>query len=326
MAAKKRIDSGDLKKLAVELGADLAGIASAQSLESEGSELLKASRFSSEIKSVVVLGKKMFMGTLRAKDLGTKQQNGGLMLMRLEEIAARLADRLEQMGYSAVVVPTAQVDFEIEGPEKFCPAGQGSLFLRNAAVKAGLGTLGVNTMLLTKDFGPRLYLGGLLTDLEFRSEPVAIEELCPGLEECGNCAAVCPEDAIPRCAPAGAPISSYMGLDASACMRSSQPFGLNTFIGHFAGVLKAKGTSELESLIRSRTTCELWQNMTTLNHGTFTGCLECWHVCPVGDDFSRLSESETRKKDLPGGARRSISDGMVRVENIGPQVRRSKSW
>lgn len=326
MLARNKIDSDDLKKLAIELGADLAGIASSQSLGDDGSELLKISRFSSAIKSVVVLGKKMFMGTLRAKDLGTKQQNGGLILMRLEEIACRLADRLEQMGHSAIVVPTAHIDFDIEGPEKYCPAGQGSLFLRQASVKAGLGTLGINTMLLTKEFGPRLFLGGLLTDLQCEPAPAISQELCPGLEQCGNCAAVCPEDAIPRRAPVSATISSYRGLNARACLRSSQPFGLNTFLDHLAGVLKAKGGPEVEAVIRSRTTCELWQNMTTLNHGTFAGCMECWHVCPLGEDFSRLSESETRKNDLPGGPERHISNGIVTVGNVGPQMRRPRSW
>ena len=66
-----------------------------------------------------------------------------------------------------------------------CPAGQGSPLLKMAAVEAGLGTLVLNGMLLTPEFGPRVYLGGVLCEPEIHAGQPLEQELCLGLEECG---------------------------------------------------------------------------------------------------------------------------------------------
>jgi len=66
------------------------------------------------------------------------------------------------------------------------------------------------------EFGPRIHLGGVLTQAELEAGQPLQKELCLGLEECGLCAGICPEDAIPRRARRGAPLSEYRGLDAVA--------------------------------------------------------------------------------------------------------------
>ena len=75
------------------------------------------------------------------------------------------------------------------------------------------------------------YLGGVMTTLELAPDRRIEGELCLGLEQCGRCAAICPENAIPRRAPVGASQAAVRGLDCAACARSSQPFGFHKFTG-----------------------------------------------------------------------------------------------
>ena len=78
------------------------------------------------------------------------------------------------------------------------PAGQGSMLVRTAAVLSGLGTWGLNNMVLSKAYGPRIHLHAVATTLQLTADSPIEEELCLGLEDCGYCALACPEDAIPR--------------------------------------------------------------------------------------------------------------------------------
>ena len=65
------------------------------------------------------------------------------------------------------------------------------------AVQAGLGEAGRHGLLITKEFGPRLRLGKIFTDLPLiNSEPIdfGVQEFC---EMCDRCAKACPPNAIP---------------------------------------------------------------------------------------------------------------------------------
>ena len=106
----------------------------------------------------------------------------------LNELSENTAAHLQQEGYAAHWIPSStRVDFENilgEFPHK------------TGAVRAGLGWIGRSSMLITRDFGPRVRLGTVLTDL-----PLAPEEAAKPLDRsyCGSCAkcvTACPVKAV----------------------------------------------------------------------------------------------------------------------------------
>ncbi len=69
------------------------------------------------------------------------------------------------------------------------------------AIRAGLGEYGRNGLLITKEFGPRIRLGKIFTDMPLsHDQPIrfGVREFC---ERCRRCAASCPVKAIPQGAP-----------------------------------------------------------------------------------------------------------------------------
>jgi ferredoxin len=307
------MDKAELKRYAGDLGIDLVGVTTRRHLDEWLPPADRPARISEYLDTVLVFAKRIHAGVAGARDGAYKQFAGAVLHRSLEEATAELAYHLEAAGHIAAVIPSLFLDFRDRNAEDNCPAGQGSRFLRLAAAEAGLGTLGLNLMVLTPQFGPRVILTGMMTDLVLEPDPPLPQELCPGLEGCGRCAAVCPEDAIPRSAPAGAPLAAVRGLDGRACARSSQPHGVGAYVEHMRRILKAGGAEERLALVRSPETARIWQNMAVLRHGAFTGCMACMEVCPVGEDSALFQASPHRQADLPGGVRRALSGGGVTI-------------
>jgi epoxyqueuosine reductase QueG len=81
--------------------------------------------------------------------------------------------------------------------------------LRQAAAAAGLGVIGKNELLITHDFGPRVRLGAVFTDLELDCDRPLHEYYC---SSCTRCWAACPTGAL-----------GPNGLDRSRCLAEFDP-------------------------------------------------------------------------------------------------------
>ena len=320
------LDRDSVRAYARSLGVDLVGYASVAELEAELPADMRPSTLGHGMRTFVVLAKRTLRGVSWARHLASKQLAGGRTLRALDHVGETLARAFESRGELAVPISSAALDFVRRGPLDLTPAGQGSSLLRHAAVAGGLGTWGLNLMVLTREFGPRVHLGGVMTTMALGPDPRIEGELCLGLEECGRCAAVCPEDAIPRRAPVGAGPAACRGLDAAACARSSQPFGFHAFTEHLGHIVDGGETKEMWARMRTRKTGEMWSEMAMMKEAALTGCSECVQVCPVGADYDAIKTTPHRRSDLPDPLPRTVVDGMVEVPNLGPQVRRKLTW
>jgi epoxyqueuosine reductase QueG len=117
------------------------------------------------------------------------------------------------------------------------------LDLKVAAVRAGLGVWGLNHLVLTRRYGPRVRFGAVLTDLVLPSGQPLIDYYCVS---CSLCLAACPTGAL---GPAG--------FDRSRCIAEFEP--------------------DAEMAARQREMLAFPTPHTRLQ------CAVCINACPVGD-------------------------------------------
>ena len=102
----------------------------------------------------------------------------------LDRVAFRLVDFIQGMGCDALPIPASQiVDWENQ---------QGHLSHKKVAIEAGLGWIGRNNLLVNPNYGARIRLVTILTNLPLKHDH-PIGDDC---SRCRKCLAVCPAGAI----------------------------------------------------------------------------------------------------------------------------------
>ncbi|CAN5859036.1 hypothetical protein BH24ACT15_BH24ACT15_32430 [soil metagenome] len=263
------LTAGAVKDEAARLGASVVGIADADVLE----ELAHPpSKVLHGVRSVVVMAKRFIYGGALLQDATSRTGHYSMeiALTHLEEAALDLMFYLEEHGHPALSLPASanrsrQEDMAAHGP----------MSLTHAGVAAGMGTLGLNGMLLTPRFGPRVILCAVLTLAPLEPDTPLTKALCRG-EECGRCLLACPGDAI-----------GGWQLDVEACRPYSSPFDYPYFKQHVADIVTTDDPKEQWAKASSGDSLMFWQSLLR-GVGIVTGCTRCADVCPVGEDYDRF--------------------------------------
>ncbi len=184
------ITADEIKKLAGELGADLCGIATADRFADAPAGFHPADVLPGA-KAVVVVAVRFPAGTLAAATTAPYMAVHNRLVGKVDDLTAALAAQLEDQGVTAVPIPaTTPYDHWDEVARR----GQGILSLKHAAVRAGLGKMGKNTLLVNECFGNMLLLGAVLADAELAGDPPADCDVCP--PGCRLCLDSCPAQAM----------------------------------------------------------------------------------------------------------------------------------
>ena len=186
------LHASEVKELAKNFGADLVGIASAQTLNAFPPDPRwpqTPDRISRYVKSVIVLACRIPVAAFRAKNNIPVQYLDMLVLRRMDRIAYKISDHLEKLGHPKFVTAAQETDWNMK------TASYGYLSTRHLGIEAGLGTFGLEVNILSPEFGPRLYLTGILTELELEADKPMTEQVCIG-ESCSRCLYSCPTDAV----------------------------------------------------------------------------------------------------------------------------------
>jgi ferredoxin len=261
-------DAAAVKRRAIELGADLAGIASAATLNAFPPDPRwpqTPERISPYVKSVIVLVQRIPAGAFRTRTNVPVQYMDMLVLRKMDKVAYRLADELERLGHPTFVTAAQETDWNYKR------ASYGRLSTRHLGVEAGLGTLGLEVNILTPEFGPRVYLTGILTELELEPNERITEQVCIG-ESCSRCLHSCPPNAV-----------LHWGIDKRACATEAQEFGFMTMLQFMERVIDAP-PSQRAQMLKTRDLFGFWQGLLRVV-GSFGDCPRCLAVCPVGNDY-----------------------------------------
>jgi len=200
----KTITKAQIKEFALANGLDFVGVANIERFKDAPVRMHPASILP-EAKSVIVVGKRILRGGWRGIEEGTYWPNytyfdyhGLLNSFFIHLPMYELASLIEDSGYEAVPlysgVPESQPD--VEPLRKGGVAPNVNVAIRIAAVAAGLGEIGWSKVFMTKEYGPRVRMACIITDLELEPDPL----IKPGTicDKCMECVKGCPCGAIPH--------------------------------------------------------------------------------------------------------------------------------
>lgn len=181
-----------IRKEVMDLGADVCGFASIDRFE-HAPQGFHPNDLYEGCKSVIVFGIALPKALYEVDPRLIYEHFNNLICSKVDEIALKLSKYLED-DYGGIGVP-----IPCNGPYEYWNAdkkeGKGLLSMKHAAINAGLGNIGKNTLLLNPKFGNRLVIGAVLTDLELVSDEYA-ESIC--LDNCDLCIKNCPVSALDR--------------------------------------------------------------------------------------------------------------------------------
>ncbi len=262
------MEARKVKDLAKSFGADLVGVASAEVLNAFPPDPLfpqTPERISPHVKSVVVIVQRIPVGAFRCKTNVPVQYIDMLVLRRMDKIAYRVVEALERAGFPSFVTAAQETDWSYKR------ASYGRLSTRHLGIEAGLGTFGLEVNILTPEFGPRVYLTGVLSECELEPDRPMTEQVCIG-ESCSRCLYSCPTDAV-----------RHFGIDKRACSTEAQEFGFSTILKFWEHFIASDGATRRRR-IADREIFGFWQGLLRVV-GSFGDCPRCLAVCPVGNDY-----------------------------------------
>ncbi len=179
----------DIKEFVDHTEADVCGIASIDRFE-DSPEGYHPKDILPEAESVVVVGKRFPRSVFQIKSNVPYTMIRNQLINGIDKITLNLTMQLESKGFATVPIPSGE-PYEYWDEEN--RHGRGVLSLKHSAVRAGLGFIGKNTLLIHPEYGNRLWFGAVLTSNKMKPDEPN-QKKCP--DECQICIDVCPQNAL----------------------------------------------------------------------------------------------------------------------------------
>lgn len=180
----------EIKQFVIEQGAHAFGIADAEDFI-EAPKGFKPKDIMPSAQSVIVLGKAMPKGAMLSGNKCVYTLQGEIIVHELDVLANKTAHFMEEHGGKALPIPADAPYFHWEEDRRY---GMGILSHRHAAVKAGLGIIGENGLLIHPAYGSCITLVSILSDMKLERDVPIHKELCP--PKCKRCLEKCPAKAL----------------------------------------------------------------------------------------------------------------------------------
>ena len=205
------ITSQEIKAMAKRMGADIVGIGSIDRWSTAPIQM-DPKQIMPKAKSIIALGFRVLRGSLRGIEEGTYFSNysamgyGGITYLYMPMTVINLSKMIEDEGYEAVPMghqsdwrAIDNLGYLRENYSRPVAPGKAApdvmISMRIAGFLCGLGEIGYSKMLLTPEFGPRVRVGIIITELELEPDPI----MEPGTlcNRCMACVRECPGGCIP---------------------------------------------------------------------------------------------------------------------------------
>lgn len=254
------LSAHELKAKIKEMGADLVGVVSPDNkgLKQHGEA---PDRLLPEVGSLISVGVSLNRPAVCSENLVLNRYDSMCVYDRLNDICMDTVRLLAQYGAKTVSIPPYL-------PVNMGPGVggmKGEVNHKTVAILGGLGSIGLNRLLVTPEFGPFLRLGTVVTEACFDADPSCEENPC---DNCRACLEACPVDAIEEDGT----------LNYRACMGRVLKSGLSGVINS-AKQLTSGDENEANKVLYGPEFWDIWQAMTT---GIFYNCSACMAACPVG--------------------------------------------
>jgi len=272
------INSAAIKKVILNEGIDLVGIADANDL-TLAYPPRPATALMPTAKSVIVMAVCHSLGSVFAPDIMLWTRNKMQTSRILDQVAEKIGRLLEAKGYLTLPVSADKpVEIHKINPDtgkKFHQTKVVShLSLKHAAISCGMGQIGRSNLLLTPEFGPHQRLGGIVTEAPLEPDPRKEITLCT--EGCLKCEQACPVGALRD--------GTY---DVDRCF-NYWSYGFKLLPPksplEWPGFLKMV----LDHNRRRDILVEAGQTYIT----DVDNCIECMRACPVGSRWKKIRPKE----------------------------------
>lgn len=179
-----------IKETAYRYGADVCGIGSIDRFANAPAGYSPLDLFD-RCKSVIAVGIALPEGLYEIAPRLLYGHFNAEICTILDNLEVKLAKEIEKK-YRCLAVPIpCDAPNEYWDPERM--TAKGLISMKHTAVLCGLGSIGKSSLLINSEYGNRLTVGAVLTDLELKPDALQPDLCIPG---CRKCIESCPAQAI----------------------------------------------------------------------------------------------------------------------------------
>lgn len=189
MSTRRENVSRRLKKKALELGASVVGIADVERFD-KAPEHHKPRDILENAAVVISIGLAQPKAVIESAMPSQYTRSIFTTAAILDQIAAQLSLWIEHIGFHAIPIAARYLAMDA-----LSGVFRGDLSHKHAATLAGLGEIGVNTLLINPRFATRLMLVSIVTNAPLHPDSPLSGSLCLG-PKCLKCVNACPVKAI----------------------------------------------------------------------------------------------------------------------------------
>jgi epoxyqueuosine reductase QueG len=203
----------ELKAVAASEGATAFGVAAVEDLAPHY-DALPADQIEG-LNYGITIGVRISAAVLRGCIIGPTRHylhNYRMTNWLLDQTATKLTIAIQNAGYNAMPIPASQiVDWE---------AQTAHLSHKMIALRAGIGWIGRNNLLVHPEYGSKIRLATILTDMPLKTD-FPVEQDCG---ECKKCIEICPVNAIK---------DSHKDWNKAACLEKLKYFAKAHNVGQY---------------------------------------------------------------------------------------------